>query len=144
MRIGELSRATGASTRALRYYEEQGLIASDRLANRYRDYPPEVIGTVEFIQDLLAAGVSSSLLREIVPCLADDGQESSCTDLTVKVQQVRDTLLDQERRIRTQRITLEQYLGGQRHPRGHARGAVADMTPAVEQWEASVADLWEH
>lgn len=118
MRIGELSRATGASARALRYYEEQGLIESDRLANRYRDYPAETVGTVEFIQDLLAAGVSSSLLREIVPCLAGDSQTGSCTDLVVKVQQVRDSLLDQERRIRTQRRTLEQYLGGQRNPRG--------------------------
>lgn len=118
MRIGELSKATGASPRALRYYEEQGLIASDRLSNRYRDYAPETVESVEFIQDLLAAGVSSALLREIMPCLSG-GHESSCTDLVIKVQRVHDDLLEQERRIRTQRKTLEQYLSGQRHPRGH-------------------------
>lgn len=120
MRIGELSRATGASTRALRYYEEQGLIDSTRLANRYRDYPPETIGTVEFIQDLLAAGISSSLLREILPYMADESQKSSCADLVAKVQQVRDALADREQRIRQQRVSLEQYLDGRRVPRGRA------------------------
>jgi len=118
MRIGELSRATGASTRALRYYEEQGLIASERRPNGYRDYGSGAIETVEFIQDLLAAGLSSQVLRDVLPCVTDGQGQTSCTDLVAQVQQVRDGLLEQERRIRTRRETLEQYLSGQRSPRG--------------------------
>jgi DNA-binding transcriptional MerR regulator len=114
VRIGELSRVTGASTRALRYYEEQGLISSERLVNGYRDYRPEAIETVEFIQDLLAAGLSSQILRDIMPCLGDSHAQTPCTQL----QQVRDGLLDQEQRIRTRREKLEEYLSGHRSPRG--------------------------
>lgn len=36
MRIGELARTTGVSTRALRYYDEQGLLPAERLTNGYR------------------------------------------------------------------------------------------------------------
>ena len=38
MRIGELAERAGVSTRALRYYEEQGLISARRAHNGYRDY----------------------------------------------------------------------------------------------------------
>lgn len=119
MRIGELSDATGASNRALRYYEEQGLIRSERLSNGYRDYGPESVETIEFIQDLLAAGLSSKILRDIMPCVTGgQGQTGACTDLVGQVRQVRDDLLDQERRIRTRRKKLEEYLSGERSPRG--------------------------
>lgn len=118
MRIGELSRATGASTRALRYYEEQGLIQSGRRPNGYRDYDPDAVGTVEFIQDLLAAGLSSRMLRDIMPCVAEGRDHAPSRELLGRVQQIRDDLREQERRIRTRRETLEQYLTGQRQPRG--------------------------
>ncbi|MEU7478830.1 MerR family transcriptional regulator [Lentzea sp. NPDC042327] len=118
MRIGELSRATGASTRALRYYEEQGLIRSERLPNGYRDYGPEAVGVVEFVQDLLAAGLSSRVLRDVVPCVGGGHESTACSELLTMVQQVRDDLLDQERRIRARRQALEQYLTGRRSPRG--------------------------
>lgn len=44
MRVGELSRRTGASVRSLRYYEECGLLASERAASGQRHYsaPPEL------------------------------------------------------------------------------------------------------
>ncbi|MFI2665744.1 MerR family transcriptional regulator [Micromonospora carbonacea] len=119
MRIGELSHATGASTRALRYYEEQGLIRSERLPNGYRDYGPEAIEKVEFIQDLLAAGLSSQILRDIMPCVTADGGQTPCADVLRRAQRVRDDLLEQERRIRARRETLELYLAGQRSPRGN-------------------------
>jgi DNA-binding transcriptional MerR regulator len=128
VRIGELSQATGASARSLRYYEEQGLIRSARLPNGYRDYAPLTVELVEFIQDLLAAGLSSHIVRDIVPCLGESHERASCTDLVAQVQQVRDSLLDQERRIRTRRERLEQYLSGESSPRGGATPARAAVT----------------
>ena len=38
MRIGELARKAGTSSRSLRYYEEQGLLSARRTANGHRDY----------------------------------------------------------------------------------------------------------
>src|SRR5690349_18676276 len=54
MRIGELADATGVSTRSLRYYEEQGLIRSDRTAGGWREFDPSMVERVVMIQHLLA------------------------------------------------------------------------------------------
>ncbi|WP_344013572.1 MerR family DNA-binding transcriptional regulator [Nocardiopsis exhalans] len=43
MRIGELSRRTGASVRLLRYYEEQGLIGSTRSASGQRHFTEDAV-----------------------------------------------------------------------------------------------------
>ncbi|MEV4253686.1 MerR family transcriptional regulator [Spirillospora sp. NPDC049652] len=72
MRIGELARATGTTTRALRYYEEQGLLRSRRSANGYREYGPEAGRVVDNIRLLLASGLTSKDLRALGECLGDD------------------------------------------------------------------------
>ncbi|MFT4124536.1 MAG: MerR family transcriptional regulator [Microbacteriaceae bacterium] len=133
VRIGELSDATGVSARALRYYEEQGLISSRRQANGYRTYGPEAIETVEFIQDLLAAGLSSRMLRDIMPCMAGGRDCAPSRDLLAQVQSVRDDLLAQEQRIRTRRETLEHYLTGQRKPRGYVEPTTATTASAFSK-----------
>jgi DNA-binding transcriptional MerR regulator len=72
MRIGELARRTGVSPRALRYYEEQGLLRPDRRASGYREYDERAVRTVARIQLLLSAGLGTSVIAEILPCVADD------------------------------------------------------------------------
>lgn len=72
MRIGELSRRTGASPRALRYYEEQGLLSPTRLPSGYREYGERDVMTVRRIQVLISAGLGTSVIAEIVPCVEDD------------------------------------------------------------------------
>ncbi|MEV6343600.1 MerR family transcriptional regulator [Actinoplanes sp. NPDC051851] len=71
MRIGDLSAASGASARSLRYYEEQGLLASDRGPGGQRIYPPAAVERVGLIRSLLAAGLTSATIREVLPCVAD-------------------------------------------------------------------------
>jgi DNA-binding transcriptional MerR regulator len=68
MRIGELSRRTSVSTRLLRYYEEQGLLVPARLSNGYRDYADDATMTVGQIRGLLDAGLSTDVIREVLPC----------------------------------------------------------------------------
>jgi DNA-binding transcriptional MerR regulator len=119
MRIGELSTATGVSTRSLRYYEQQGLIRSQRSSNGYRDYRPETVEAVAFVQDLFAAGLSSRLLREIMPCVAEGGLQQTPADLRDRVESVRADLLEQEQRLRSRRHMLDDYLAGRATP-GHA------------------------
>lgn len=72
MRIGELSRRTGASPRALRYYEECGLLTPERRPSGYREFDERSVATVRRIQILLSAGLPSSAIAEILPCLRDE------------------------------------------------------------------------
>ncbi|MCU1643912.1 MAG: hypothetical protein JWN03_4187 [Nocardia sp.] len=69
MRIGELSQRTETSRRLLRYYEEQGLIFSDREANGYRDYDDALVDRVLQIRGMLAAGLPTRIIKQILPCL---------------------------------------------------------------------------
>ncbi|MBB5934803.1 MerR family transcriptional regulator [Streptomyces zagrosensis] len=73
MRIGELARRTGVSTRLLRYYEEQGLLAAERDSNDYRRYAPDVVHTVQRVRELLATGLNTQAIREVLPCTQSAG-----------------------------------------------------------------------
>lgn len=71
MRIGDLAAATGASARSLRYYEEQGLLASERSTGGQRHYPETAVERVRLIQSLLAAGLSSGTIHDVLPCITE-------------------------------------------------------------------------
>ena len=58
MRIGELAQACGVSRDTLRFYEERGLIRSQRLANGYRDYPAQTVQLMDFIRNAQRLGFS--------------------------------------------------------------------------------------
>ena len=68
MRIGELARLSGTTRRALRYYEEQGLLQPVRTSNGYRHYGQESLLHVQQIQGLLEAGFSSRTVAQLLPC----------------------------------------------------------------------------
>src|SRR5262245_36074624 len=72
MRIGELSRRTGVSERSLRYYEQQGLLHPQRRASGYRVFSDADVPAVRRIRVLLAAGLSTTQIVEVLPCLVDD------------------------------------------------------------------------
>lgn len=69
MRIGELARRAGTTTRALRFYEEQGLLRARRSANGYREYDEADYRLVHEIQALQAVGLSLDDTRPFVECL---------------------------------------------------------------------------
>ncbi|MFD9944739.1 MerR family transcriptional regulator [Nonomuraea sp. NPDC059023] len=75
MRIGELAARSGVSVRALRYYEEQGLLEADRSESGQRHYPESAADRVELIQMLYSAGLSSRTIAELLPCV--DAQVST-------------------------------------------------------------------
>ncbi|MHA7156202.1 heavy metal-responsive transcriptional regulator [Arthrobacter sp. TMN-50] len=67
MRIGEVAASSGVTTKALRFYEERGLLPqADRSTNGYRDYPQETLGRIEFIRRSQVAGLSLSEIRGIL------------------------------------------------------------------------------
>jgi len=81
MRIGELAERAGVSTRALRYYEQQGLISARRLDNGYREYDESDLRLVIEIRSLLDAGFSLEDSRPFVDCLrAGHPEGGSCPE----------------------------------------------------------------
>jgi DNA-binding transcriptional MerR regulator len=81
MRIGELAKRAGTTTRALRFYESQGLLTAQRSANGYREYDEEDIRLVSEIRTLQAVGLSLDDTRPFVDCLrAGHETGDSCAD----------------------------------------------------------------
>jgi DNA-binding transcriptional MerR regulator len=77
VRIGELSARAGVSVRALRYYEEQGLLTSTRSASGQRHYTEYAVERVVFLQRMYAAGLSSRTIVELLPCVDSPSEETS-------------------------------------------------------------------
>lgn len=100
MRIGELAAATGASPRALRHYEQAGLITSERAANGYRVYAPGAPVRVRNIRYLLDAGLTLDDVRVFLPCL--DGDVSAGPAAAKGVRVARDRLAVLDARIAAQ------------------------------------------
>ncbi len=60
MKIGEVEKLTGLTAKAIRLYEEKGLIDVPRKDNLYRDYDEDVVDKLKFIQSLRNIGVPLS------------------------------------------------------------------------------------
>ncbi|CAL9666564.1 hypothetical protein SUDANB176_07251 [Streptomyces sp. enrichment culture] len=71
MRIGELARRSGVSERSLRYYEQQGLLRSERTPGGHRDYGEWAVDRVIRVQALYAAGLNSRTIARLLPCMRD-------------------------------------------------------------------------
>ncbi|WP_055589021.1 MerR family transcriptional regulator [Streptacidiphilus griseoplanus] len=64
MRIGEAAAAAGTTPRALRFYEQRGLLPPPaRTAAGQRDYGPGEVARVRVIRELLALGLTVEDLR---------------------------------------------------------------------------------
>jgi MerR family redox-sensitive transcriptional activator SoxR len=56
--IGEISRRSGVASSALRFYEERGLISSERAGSGHRRYPRAVLRRIAFIVFAQRVGLS--------------------------------------------------------------------------------------
>jgi|SRR5690625_4906202 len=68
VRIGEVARAAGVSVRAVRYYEQQGLLIAERSSSGQRLYRQDAVALVRFFQQMYAASLSSRRIAELLPC----------------------------------------------------------------------------
>lgn len=85
MRIGELARRTGVSQRLLRYYEQQDLLRPQRQPSGYREYGEDDVVTVVHIRNLLAAGLSTVTIADVLPCMSSQGAQliADCPELLI-------------------------------------------------------------
>lgn len=116
MRIGELSRRTGASERALRYYEEQGLLRPQRRPSGYRVYSDADVPAVRRIRVLLAAGLGTAQIVEVLPCMVDDNGllMPSCPELVDELVKHRDRIGDAISELEATRANLNTIIASGR------------------------------
>lgn len=67
--IGAVAERTGVSTSALRFYESQELISSERSDSGHRRYHPDVIRRVSFIRLAQQVGLSLDEVRSALESL---------------------------------------------------------------------------
>jgi MerR family redox-sensitive transcriptional activator SoxR len=70
--IGEVAERSGVATSALRFYEERGLIASERTPAGHRRYPRAVIRRVAFIVFAQRVGLTLGEVAEALARLPSD------------------------------------------------------------------------
>ncbi|MEV7074298.1 MerR family transcriptional regulator [Streptomyces sp. NPDC093990] len=68
IRIGEVARGAGVSVRAVRYYEQQGLLVAERSPSGQRLYRQDAVTLVRFFQQMFTAGLTSRTIAELLPC----------------------------------------------------------------------------
>lgn len=122
MRIGELAARSGVSVRSLRYYEEQGLLASTRSAGGQRHYTDHDVERVAFIQRLYAAGLSSRTIAELLPCVDAPSEDNSDAALE-RMAEERDRLSEHIADLVRTRDALDELMNGARAYRESLRGA---------------------
>ncbi len=69
--IGEIGRRTGVATSALRFYEERGLIHSERNTAGHRRYHADVMRRVSFIRTAQRVGLSLDEIGDALASLPD-------------------------------------------------------------------------
>ncbi|MEU3979071.1 MerR family transcriptional regulator [Streptomyces sp. NPDC026672] len=115
MKIGELAARTGVAPRLLRYYEEVGILHPFRSGNGYRSYGEPAIDRVLQIRELLEAGLTTEMIREVLPCLdaADEGAKPPVCPVEKDLDGLRRQLSSIERRIdvlQRNRVAIKAYL----------------------------------
>jgi MerR family redox-sensitive transcriptional activator SoxR len=79
--IGEVSRRSGVASSALRFYEERGLITSERAGSGHRRYPRSVLRRIAFIVFAQRVGLSldeiGAELEKLPPDRAPDRRDWS-------------------------------------------------------------------
>ncbi|WP_432789892.1 MerR family transcriptional regulator [Brevibacterium sp. K11IcPPYGO002] len=81
MRIGELAKLSGTSTRMLRYYESQGLLKAKRSTNGYRAFDTSDVERARSIASLIRSGVPTKLIYAILTAQDDPANWGNSCDL---------------------------------------------------------------
>ena len=97
MKIGELARATGLTTKTIRFYEDQALLPEPpRTVSGYRVYRPGDVGRLELIRKAKRLGLSLEEIKGVLQL--HDLREPTCVHvrslLEQKLAQVEQAIAD--------------------------------------------------
>jgi len=86
MKIGELAKRTGFSTKAIRYYELLGLVAEpERTPSGYRLYTDDDVKRLDFIEKAKRLGFSLDEIRDIL--ILNQQQQKPCVHVLALIDQ---------------------------------------------------------
>lgn len=110
MRIGELAKRTGLSRDTIRFYERQGLIASEpptEASNSYRNYPEALVGHLNMVVEARAAGFSVSELSELIVLMENwgDADFDANNFLENKIAKLKNTITQAQKLLATLEAT---------------------------------------
>jgi len=69
MKIGELAKRAGVSPKAVRRYEELGLLSPRRMSNGYRDFDEDHVRIARELRSLRELGITAERTRPFLECL---------------------------------------------------------------------------
>ena len=88
MLIGELSKLSGFSRQAIRFYEKQGIFKlgrKHRQANNYKNYPEDVLRKLLIIKKLKGFGFTLDESADLLAMIEEN--QASCKVVSEKVEQ---------------------------------------------------------
>jgi DNA-binding transcriptional MerR regulator len=93
MRIGELARGLGVTTKAVRFYEERGLLPRPaRGPNHYRDYSPDDVQRLRVLVGLRRLDVPLAEAAELAGLCADGQCDRVATGVRASIAQQREQI----------------------------------------------------
>ena len=138
MRIGELAQRTGLNPKALRFYEEVGLLrASRRTESGYRIYGEAHLKQVEFILRAKRLGLSLDEIRDIMRLR--EGGEPPCVHVEQLLQRRLLELQQVQRELKELQRDLESTLRQTRE--ALAQAGTADYCPIIEHAQVALSPL---
>lgn len=114
MLIAELAQETDSTPRALRYYEECGLLEPRRTSSGYRDYSDDDVARVRTIRRLLGAGFTSAEVAVLLPCMRGERIPEMCPQVSATIGRALATIDDDLDTLEQQRRTVRGLLEGER------------------------------
>lgn len=78
LRVGELATRTGVSARMLRHYETQGILSAQRSSTGQRLFESDAAEQVQYIRELLDAGLPIRIIRNLIDCIREPGRLEPC------------------------------------------------------------------
>lgn len=112
MRIGEVAKLSGLSSRTIDYYTQCGLLTVQRSSSNYRLYSEDVLQTLERIKLLKNQRLSISEIKQVLqvpenkeigPIIYEVQDEIDCLQkkLAVLEERLKDAPQDEKKRVRS-------------------------------------------
>ncbi len=95
LKTGELAKQAGVNVETLRFYEREGLLAEPpRRASGYREYPPDTVQRIRFIQRAKELGFTLREIKGLLELRVDP--ETTCAEVK---QQAAEKIADVKQKI---------------------------------------------